>query len=280
MFRFRNILLILLALFLVSQFYIYFNIYPADSSPGGYVVKLAQILSTFLGQTPQKVVRINLATHTLNTFANGRFVKRYEIAGMGHPRISPTPQGSFSILQKREKIFSGLSRVWMPWSLRFHGAYYIHGIPYYPSGALIQTPYSLGCIRLPTNQAQEFFQWADLGTKVEIYNAHVAKSTDKPTVYQLFKDGSRKQIDSPQALFSLGYQWKDVAIISEEELNAYSGAYLIRKEWDHRVYLIENRIKRWIKTAAAFERLGYSWQQISLITDQEFNAYPIGENIE
>lgn len=225
MLRLRNILLILLVLFLIGEFYIYFYIYPAPVFPWMYFAKLGSIL---FGQEVQKLIKINLATYSLTTFENEQLVKEYEIVGMGHPKISPTPQGSFKILQKHEKTFSSLSRVWMPWSLGFYRGYYIHGVPYYPSGAPITTRYSLGCIRLTTPGAQELYQWAPLGTEVEIY----------------------------------------------------SELQLIRKNGDYKVYRIENGIKRWIKTAAVFERLGYNWQQISQLDAWEFDSYITANPIE
>ena len=191
---------------------------------------LGQTLSAFLGEESPKLIKINLATLTLSAFENDQLIKKYELAGTGNPKNSPTPQGDFRIFQKKEKVLSSLSHVWMPWSLRFYKGYYIHGVPYFPSGQLVKSRYSLGCIRLLTTDAQDLYQWASLGTKVEIY----------------------------------------------------SEVKLIKKEGDgnYKVYRVDDNVKQWIKTPAAFERLGYSWQQIDQVNAQEFDAYQLGAEIE
>lgn len=282
MLRSRKVIIfsVFLVLFFLFQICIYFGIYPATFSWPDYLAGLGQGLFVFLSPESQKLIRINLYSYTLTTFENDRLVRKYEIAAIGHPKISPTPIGSFKIFQKQEKPFSNLSKVWMPWSMRFYKKYYIHEIPYYPSGERVKTDYSLGCLRIPLEQAEELYQWAELGTRVEIYEAKLVKAATESSIYQLLKNGFKKHIINPEVFASYGYQWKDVVVIPDEEIRAYSDIDLIKGEGDYKVYKIEDGIKRWIKTEEAFERLGYDWSKIILMNATELSVYQIGEPIK
>jgi len=45
----------------------------------------------------------------------------------------------------------------MPYSLRFQGNYYVHGLPYYSDGSLTGADFSSGCVNLSTEDAKELF---------------------------------------------------------------------------------------------------------------------------
>lgn len=120
--------------------------------------------------TEGKYIDANLETMTLTLFENGNAVKTYPIARKGNPQTSPTPQKQFKILAKRGKIFSNYSHVWMPWSMQISGPYYIHEWPYWPGGAKVASEYSSGCISLNEGNAQEVYEWAEIGTPVIIHS--------------------------------------------------------------------------------------------------------------
>ena len=90
-------------------------------------------------------------------------------ASTGHePKFTPT--GHFRALSKEIIHYSSLyQNSPMPFSVRFHGNYYLHGyyvVPDYPA--------SHGCIRLPLrdannfNPAQQFYEWVRVGTRVQV----------------------------------------------------------------------------------------------------------------
>ena len=79
---------------------------------------------------------------------------------------------------------------------------------------------------------------------------------------------------------SYNNKWEDIVEVSDTELNGYEDNDLIQAEGDHRVYKLKNRQKRWIKTAQAFNRLGYDWSKIASINQTEFNVYQEGTAIE
>ncbi len=187
-----------------------------DTSFSGY---LSGLMLNFYGGEQNQLIRVNLYNHSIALYENGNLYKFTRIAGTGNPNNSTaTPIGKFRILSKERRHISGLSGAIMPFSMRFFGGYYFHDIPLYPSGEVITTRYSAGCIRLPTALAIEMFAWTNIGAYVEIYSARLARADDSPTVYLLTEDGYRQPISTERAFLSRGYQWKDVAVVPPAEL--------------------------------------------------------------
>jgi len=101
-------------------------------------------------------------------------------------------------------------------------------LPTTRSGRIVDTPYSNGCIRLPAGLDQEVFNWADIGTKVQVYNSRLIKTADDPTVYYLSDDGSKEGIPTPEVFVSRGFKWKDIAVVPQEEINVYPTVFLTK----------------------------------------------------
>ena len=88
-----------------------------------------------------------------------------------------TRTGMFSVLDKIPSAYGATWDIWMP---NWLGIYYagsmengIHALPILPNGATLWAgylgvPISYGCIVLGTNEAQLLYDWADIGTPVEI----------------------------------------------------------------------------------------------------------------
>ena len=93
--------------------------------------------------------------------------------GMGNS----TRVGTFSVLNKIPNAYGATWNIWMPnwlgiyWSGSLQNG--IHALPILPNGATLWagylgTPISYGCIVLDTYDAQVLYNWADIGTPVEI----------------------------------------------------------------------------------------------------------------
>jgi hypothetical protein len=93
--------------------------------------------------------------------------------GMGNS----TRVGTFSVLNKIPNAYGATWNIWMPdwlgiyWSGNLQNG--IHALPILPNGATLWagylgTPISYGCIVLDTYDAQVLYNWADIGTPVEI----------------------------------------------------------------------------------------------------------------
>ncbi len=88
-----------------------------------------------------------------------------------------TRAGSFSVLNKIPNAYGATWDIWMP---NWLGIYWagglqngIHALPILPNGATLWagylgTPISYGCIVLGSYEAQLLYNWAEIGTPVEI----------------------------------------------------------------------------------------------------------------
>jgi lipoprotein-anchoring transpeptidase ErfK/SrfK len=85
--------------------------------------------------------------------------------------------GNFNVLNKIPNAYGATWNIWMPnwlgiyWSSGLQNG--IHALPILPNGAtlwagFLGTPVSYGCIVLDTYDAQALYNWADIGTPVEI----------------------------------------------------------------------------------------------------------------
>lgn len=102
----------------------------------------------------------------------------------------------------------------------------------------------------------------------------------KQEIYYLTMSGMIRHVPSADVFLSYGNRWEDVVSISQEELNAYPRNNLIRLIGGVKVYLLQDGRKQWIKTAEAFNRLGYDWNNIAPVNQTELDAYPEGALVE
>jgi len=90
----------------------------------------------------------------------------------------PTRTGSFAVQSKEPNAWSSAWELWMPHWL---GIYWaggsengIHALPILNGttlwGGLLGSPVSYGCVVLDTANAEALFNWADIGTPVEIHD--------------------------------------------------------------------------------------------------------------
>ncbi|HBA36954.1 TPA: hypothetical protein DCZ15_03730 [Candidatus Falkowbacteria bacterium] len=91
----------------------------------------------------------------------------------GKPSM-PTATGTFKIINKIEKAWSGTYKLWMPYWLGLgNGSFGIHELPIWPSGYRegedhLGQPVSHGCIRLGIGAAQYVYDRMDVGSEVII----------------------------------------------------------------------------------------------------------------
>jgi len=190
---------------------------PQDISFSSY---FSGIYASVFVPESDKTIRINLYNKSLTLFENDTLFKQAKISAAGNPYAFPTPVGNFKILSKEKQHISGLSGLIMPFSLRFYKGYYLHALPTYRSGQPFNSTYSVGCIRLDNELAMEIFNWAEIGTKVEIYNSSLVRSDESLTVYHLNQDGTKEPITSPEEFIKRGFRWQDIATIPAAELSA------------------------------------------------------------
>ena len=112
-------------------------------------------------------VVVNIGEQMLHAYDGGQLVFETRVStGMEKKR---TPTGSFQALSKEVIHYSTLYEYApMPYSVRFHGNFYIHGFSVVPD-----YPASHGCVRLPLQEdghrpAEEFYEWVRIGTPIRV----------------------------------------------------------------------------------------------------------------
>ncbi len=140
---------------------------------------------------------------------------------------------------------------------------------------------------IPTAQVFNYyrFNWQDIqvvppSTLLQYPRASLLRAEGDPKVYYLTESGMIRHIPNKKVFNSYNDKWEDVIIISPEELQSYEPNNLIRLSGGYKVYLLKNGIKHWIKTAEAFNRLGYDWSKIAPVNQTELNSYPEGSVLE
>lgn len=120
----------------------------------------------------KKRIVVTLADQTLRYYLGPKEVAVTPVS-TGRPG-APTPLGTFAIQDKIPRAWSAHAKLWMPWWMPFIGTKYgLHELPEWPGGAKegedhLGTPVSGGCVRLGVGPAKELYDWAEVGTEVEI----------------------------------------------------------------------------------------------------------------
>jgi lipoprotein-anchoring transpeptidase ErfK/SrfK len=124
--------------------------------------------------TGGKSILVSISEQHMYAYDNGQLVFSF-IASTG--MRSSTRIGNFSVLDKIPNAYGSTWNIWMP---NWMGIYYsgtlengIHALPILPSGAqlwagFLGTPISYGCVVLGADESLELFNWADIGTPVDI----------------------------------------------------------------------------------------------------------------
>jgi D-alanyl-D-alanine endopeptidase (penicillin-binding protein 7) len=118
-----------------------------------------------------KFILADLSAMQLTLYQDGIATATLPIKTKGRPGTAwETPSGFYAIQTKEENHFSTIGRVNMPFSMQFYGNYFIHGWTTYLDGTPTPFTFSGGCIKLETDDAEKVFAFADVGTKLFVYD--------------------------------------------------------------------------------------------------------------
>lgn len=113
----------------------------------------------------------DLVNKEIRVFKDGKVEFEAPIAAKGRAGSWwETPAGLYEVQTKSPNHFSRLASVHMPWSIQFHGNFFIHGWPYHPDGRPLSSQFTGGCIRLNNDDAQQLYQLAKPGMPVLVHN--------------------------------------------------------------------------------------------------------------
>ena len=124
--------------------------------------------------TGAKYILVDISEQHMYVYEDDVLIYSFIIStGMGNS----TRVGTFSVLNKIPNAYGATWNIWMPnwlgiyWSGSLQNG--IHALPILSNGATLWagylgTPISYGCVVLDTYDAQALYDWAEIGTPVEI----------------------------------------------------------------------------------------------------------------
>ncbi|NUM25798.1 MAG: hypothetical protein HUU49_04250 [Candidatus Buchananbacteria bacterium] len=131
--------------------------------------------------------------------------------------------------------------------------------------------------------------WSKVKTVSKSYlnsfpNANLVRTPQDPTVYHLFQRADVKwlKINIPSPTVFVSYPnnyWGNVARIDILDIQSYPDVKLISVKNDPKVYLIENGKRRWIPTAAVFEKYNYEWAEVVELNQIHLDYYEEGATL-
>ena len=117
--------------------------------------------------TKRDFLEINLDKMKVRLFRQGSLIKEVPILAKGNSQgWGGSAVGVYRIIRGYKLSYSNIEDVYMPYALHYYGKYYIHGEPYYPWGAKLESDVSGGCLRLKDQDAESIFQLSDLNMPV------------------------------------------------------------------------------------------------------------------
>lgn len=125
------------------------------------------------GMYPGKYIEVDLSSQRLYQFEGDRLVGE-KVVSTGKWSM-PTPVGTFSINSKNPRAYSSTYDLYMPYWMAFIGSKYgLHELPEWANGKKegqdhLGRPVSHGCIRMGVGDAEQVFNWAEIGTPVVIH---------------------------------------------------------------------------------------------------------------
>lgn len=133
------------------------------------------------GSEAAQFIEVDLSQQKMYLWKGGRMERSYQVStGLYYP----TPTGEYAIMNKADNAFSAIFGVYMPFWMAFNyqndiGAYVgIHELPYklvnglkvYRFGNYIGSKKTGGCVALNPGEAKEVYDWANVGTRVRIFD--------------------------------------------------------------------------------------------------------------
>jgi len=136
-------------------------------------IKVIPVEGVVPGKFTGKYIDVDLTNQKLCQ-VDGNAIVACHIISSGKAS-TPTPTGTFAIQNKDPRRWSNASSLWMPWWEQFaDGGYGLHELPEWPNGykegqAHLGTPVSHGCVRLGIGEAEQVYNWTEIGTPVYIH---------------------------------------------------------------------------------------------------------------
>ncbi len=119
----------------------------------------------------------------------------------------------------------------------------------------------------------------DLGSAVEeIPLVRFIRAEGDEKIYLVSENGTIRHMLSQSMVDAYG-GFDKIITVSEEIINALPQNYLIRAEGGTKVYLLDQKIKRWVTSPQILERLNFSFSDVVEVKSEEIKSYAEGTPI-
>jgi len=189
-------------------------------------------------------IEANLDQMKVRVYKQGMLEKELTIQAKGDPQSwGGSAAGLNQSISKSKLAFSSIAGVYMPYSIKFFGKYYLHGEPFYPRGNKRITDVTGGCIQLPDQDAKSLYQSTEIGTPILV----IDKERD-PFVY------SNKKPKDPPEILAKSYLVADLDsgfIFAEKNSKQHVPIASLAKLMTAVVVTENNDLRKSIKTTAS-----------------------------
>lgn len=134
------------------------------------------------------------------------------------------------------------------------------------------------------------YKWSDIKTISQqeldkFPSARWLRSPDASTVYYIFQrpQGQWLKIAIPTPTVFVSYPgnyWGNVIVVDQADINAYPDASLVKTSNAPGVYLIDNGYRRLFSSAESFERRGYNWADVVIISQAHLDSFLPGSTLD
>jgi len=118
----------------------------------------------------ERGIEIDLTNNKALLYGQGKLIKIFPLLYQSpEEKWFQTPTGYFRVGVKKEKHFSSLFPVTMPYSIQIYEDFFMHGIPYYQNGTRATADFTGGCLRFEDEIAKEIYQFVQPADQIFIY---------------------------------------------------------------------------------------------------------------
>lgn len=109
------------------------------------------------------LIEVNLIDKKIRVYKKGQLEKEVNVHKRGAKiNWGGTPEGVYKVGNKIRIAYSNAAEAYMPFALQIYGKFYLHGIPYYPNGDIIQSYNSGGCVQMKDEDAEAVFKLVEI----------------------------------------------------------------------------------------------------------------------
>lgn len=170
--------------------------------------KLKKVLKDEIYTTPvsyvlgdERSILIDLTNMNLFLIKKGDIIKTIKVLHKGPSNLwFQSPTNYFNVGVKYKLLRSGIVDVYMPYSVQIHQDFFVHGIPYFPTGEKVTSKYSGGCLRVNDEDAKQIYDFAQIWDKIIVYEKSINNDILKPGFYNPIESNRywvRQDFNSP-----------------------------------------------------------------------------------